>query len=582
MAIENPILQAASSTSTTSSPSAETVEPSRAEKLAALQDQLRASSVRTADTIQKTQDTVVKTEAATGILTNAIQSATEATRVIQATAQTANLQAQNKTIDTLSSSNVQTVQSNLLHSLTEDAARSLELQDELEDITDDEFTGIGVLDTLINKFRSQSTLAEQRVNDQSIARTNSQLGAIAQASTQVAQTNALTKKTLNEATIAANLDFITAEGAIKGAEADLVALGSNAKVLATLSQANAAHTANLREQFNLADQEEERAFRREQIAQTKKAWEKTDIADDKKLQLEAILAESIRKGQVASGVAVDSPEQAIWGLSRTGDTGARYDKLLEIGGEVNPVIGNTPAEAMESLGTVSPSGNYRATKGSKLLQAIATKQTEALAQSGAKQPKTQEEAAAQYNSTADKVMTVFASNIAGGDNSNPYQAPPMDSLAEFAMVKNSVLYQKVLQGTQLAEAIPQTVIDEAIAAAESRLISAEEAADGIIALYTAASDINNTVDGGFRRYGLPDQTSFITTLDTHSPGVNLTSRLLLTGSVFSTGSPAIGDAATQALSFTPFQKVDLMDRASVLEYLIKSRSVQRAAGTVTP
>lgn len=108
-----------------------------------------------------------------------------------------------------------------------------------------------------------------------------------------------------------------------------------------------------------------------------------------------------------------------------------------------------------------------------------------------------------------------------------YAPPPIASITATDSVKRTALYQKVLAsaGKDLRDANPEPIIKLAYTAAANKVISYEEAAQGIAEFYGQAVVINN-LNNRYAQIGIKPQTSFKITPDIPGPnnlkGVNLT------------------------------------------------------------
>jgi hypothetical protein len=132
------------------------------------------------------------------------------------------------------------------------------LLDKKADILDDEHTGIGIIDDVINGFRVINTeVALDNVTEQ--AAVNQQDIVNATAITQAAaQTNALVKQTSNQATIAANQKLIAAAGQKELYNATMVQNRSNADTLQSMLANKSQVLANTIAAFEIANSREDR------------------------------------------------------------------------------------------------------------------------------------------------------------------------------------------------------------------------------------------------------------------------------------------------------------------------------------
>lgn len=108
-----------------------------------------------------------------------------------------------------------------------------------------------------------------------------------------------------------------------------------------------------------------------------------------------------------------------------------------------------------------------------------------------------------------------------------YAPPPIASIVATDSVKKTALYQKVLStaGKDLKDASPDPIIKLAYTAAANKIISYEEAAQGLAEFYGQAVVINN-FNNRYAQIGIKPQTSFKVTPSIPGPnnikGINLT------------------------------------------------------------
>lgn len=591
--------------------------PKSSAQLQAVEEALAASSARIGTSIRELEAGLATTQTATDVITSAIGDITSANQITKATQNNAALQAQNATIAAFEVGGGTDAQTELMSTLREDGQRVATLLDEKQDIVDDEFTGIQLIDAIINEFRSVQTTQEIKAATAQQQQTSRQITNLGAATESFARTNAVTKRTLNEAVIEANYKAIAAEGDIKAAETELKNLNSNAAAMARLATADARNVSNLISAFRLEGEAEERIlkqerqkFAREQMTFAREKWtielpaaqvalEKARISledikgltPERRAALEAnfnaatkrfndlvatenTLVQQIQQGQSVSGTTIEDRETIIFGLKQPGDTGKKYIRLQEIGGAPDPVLGNDAFEAMNSITTVAPSGNIIQTPAMKTLEQVANAQAAVYKKAG-KVPKDEEVVKSDFNTTAQIIMETAAENIQPGDATNPYQAPPMSVLEGAAAVASSTFYKKVLHPIGMKETNPQRIMDAAVAGVRSKTVSPEEAAAGIEAIFDTAAAHNNTMHGGFRRVGLPNQVTYNTQI---SRPATFFENLKITGGITKASpllvlSPLAGQSAglkkVLELGEAPFSIVDLMDGAQIKSALVQ-------------
>lgn len=625
MANENPILAKVQATPT---PGAMPTDNAR---LQAVEEALAKSEQRTTALQAEAEQRVAKTASATDVITSAISDITSAEQIIQSTQTAADLQAQNATIATFEAAGGTDTQVLLMEALAEDGARVNSLLDQKADIVDDEHTGIQIIDAVINGFRSIGVDEQLEVAREQQNQTVSQIQNISAATESFARQNALTKQTLNEASIQANYQRIAAEGNIKVAEAEIKGLNSNAAALASLAQADARTVANRLQLFRLENETEQLEVSKErqklQKEQMKIEREKlllelpkaqadlervqlalTEAKDPKRkaalqaqfdstikkfedsLAAERQMVSAVQQGQSIIGIPIEDAETIAFKLKNPA-TRERYFSLQEVGGTGGTNIGQTPYESKATLDELDPQGSAAKTKGIKLLNQITKIQSEAYKGLPKSQlPKTEDALAADYNQTAANVYAAWNLDIKAGDQSNPLHAPPMDTLASNAAVQNDTFYQKVLAPRSMKEVDPQVIMEAAVHAIQSKTVSPEVAAEGIDLLFTTAADYNNSIQGGFKRVGLPNQTQYNvtvrrdpTTFEQLRIGASaLPSAFAFGPTAVLRGKERAGEKLAESLidsSDFLFMSVDLMDVTRVRNTLVQMLSTAQTPKT---
>jgi len=604
---------------------AELETPAESSKLQAVQDALAASTTRIVSSIAQLEAGRQRTQVATQAITSAIDDITSARQVTARAISNADLQAQNATIEAFEVGGGTDMQVQLIAQLAEDNKRVDDILNERQALADeDRFgTGIGLLDTVINQFNINLTRQQLVAAEAQQEQTRRQIANLSAATESFARVNSLTKKTINEGTIEANYAAIEAEGAIKRSEAELKNINSNATALNNLMVADNRSFSNLLSIFRLEGEEQDRILKREratfareqmkfnrekfevELPAAKVRLETAELALERSKKLSPVqqaqaeqnllttqtrfkdlvairdtAVENVQAGQSLAGIGIEDRETILFGLDRTGAARAKYDRLLELGSSPDPVLGQNPFEAKVSLGLVAPSGNVTPTRGINILDQINTLQAAKYKKARVSPPRDIETLESDFNQTAKELTTVFQADIKTGDASNPYHAPPMSVLEGMISVKNSSLYQLVLKPMQMKETNPQTIMDAAVSAIVAKTITPEQGATGINVIFDAAALYNNTLQGGFRRVGLPNQTTYNVQLKRPA---TLIEQLKIRGTnVLSFPSIAIADQVIRSLSgeedvliSTPFT-VDLMDRTRVQEAIIKILSASSA------
>ena len=626
MATNNPILNQAAQAQAV--PDAATTEDVDA-KLAAVTDALTTSGERIAVNIGALQQGQKQTKTATDVATQAIGDIAAASQTISLASGTANLQAQNATIESFIASGGHDAQVALSSELAGQEDRLSDLLAEKTDIVNDEFTGVAFIDEVINEFRSAGVDAEieavQAERDQT-ARQIASSGAVTETH---ARQNALVKKTLNDGTIQANQEITAAKAILAGSEMEIKNINANAGAMSRLLAADQRNVSNLMAVWRAEGEQEDRDFKRvrhefavDEMALSREKWEfelptvkvnlesaqlrlataqttnptdiKAAIANNQAavkrfndlLLTEETIVDQIQKGQSLGGVNIEDRETILFGLRQTGRTKDKYIRLQELGGVPDPIMGLTPFEAQNNSLVVDPTGTSTPTKASKLLDDTAKLQVEKYKEAG-DIPKDEETIKADFNTTAKELATSAAKEIRQGDETNPYLAPPMSVLSQKASVLNSTLYKRVLEPLNLQETNPQIIVNRTVAGISAGTITPEEGAAGIEAIFEAAAAHNNTESGGFRRYGLPNQTTYNAQLASIPTSFDLlkgtltsvfnpatAGKLAVAGISGETGE-ALGEFATSVLaSSVRTFTTDLMNEAQVKQMLVKMLSSQ--------
>ena len=624
--MENPILAAASSAGQVETDVGE-------EELKLIEETMRAQTASSSAHIKALQDATAITSEATMLLETSLKVAGENLQVIEAVTQNANLGAQSATIKAFEATGGDQNQIDLITELQKDEAATSDALDRKLDIADDRITGISLLDGIINEFRSVQVDFEINAAQAKQQQTARQLANIGVVTSTVAQTEMLTKEAITQDSISANLKLIQADTAGKVAQNRIASAATNAEAVGRLQRMNGEQVDNMIKVRTLrnADASAKRAEQRlafdvkqeERIvadfaarqAQAKITLDTstlqlesmTDLNSSERAAAKARNAEALRqfetasntRGQVvtavqtalaSSGLPQEEEELILRGLSSSDRaTRSRYERLLSVGVSPDSTLGATPYEAKTTLDTIAPTGNYKDSKSTKLLEKIDI-QTEANYVAGTIRPATGDtiELAANYNTAAQQVAAVAGKEIAPGDTANPYQAPPMSVLTGIKGVKDSALYRNVLQDLNFPDANPQLIIDAAINGIVAKSLSPEQAAAGISTLYKAAAEYNNTMEGGYERIGFPEQVTYnarvkraITNFELLGAGLNVTATTVLSPVKAVGGLTGIGPGVVNSINRAFHERtsnrnaiINLMDRTAVQELVVNLLSAR--------
>lgn len=410
-----------------------------------------------------------------------------------------------------------------------------QLQNDRVEIFSTDITGIAPIDLFINSIRgmkNQVQLSAARVErDQTL----NQIRNITGAQETFAQVNAQTQRTINEASIQANLAQIGVTNTIKASEQEILNTHTNARAMNDLVNMTDRQVSQRMEvvKFGITEQQfkiqqEELVFRREQLAQQREEFkirlpklqqdlERGAIDLDQAKTIQSALNEQVTYAKLGQSVVhgrYDSDEVIKTALIRGGPEAAKYAEFINIGLTENGVIGGTPAESKRALNVVDPNSTAPRTKGIRLLDNIGVMLNQEIAElqknPAYQPPKTAEALDAAYNDKAERVMADFAANITGSDN--PYSAPPMGTMEILMRNKGNLLFDEFIKPLGMQEFDPQRIMDTTIAAIKTKKITPEQATANMVQMFEVIALANNLDFGGLERVGLPKQVSYNTTI----------------------------------------------------------------------
>lgn len=582
------------------------------------------SSIQEAKSKQRAS--VDKTESMSDQIVNSINNSTLAKQTIARTTLTADMQTQNANLDILEATGGRAAQIERLTELTKDEEQVDFYTKRHGEIMKREHTGLAPIDFFINAFGSigNSVMLGQAKNERN--QTLNEITNIGAATDTVFRTNAHTKKAITEDSIAANLSQIASENAVAASEQSIKNTFNNSRAMAELIGMDNQQVSNRLQSVRLSMEEDQMELTRERhklsIEQLKFQQEEFKVRlpqmqvnlESSRLALEEARALNpskvpameanylqqkrevddlvalqnqqvtmVQRGQasVLGESGIEPRETIIANINRGGAMGAKYEQYRNIGSTPDAVLGGTPAEAAQVLSTIDPENRAPKTKYSELLSQIKLKQTsnyQAAAAKGLAIPNDPAQIASDFNNTAKSYMKEFASNIMPGI-ANPYSAPPMESLAPALENKNIALYNKVIKPLNLTEATPQVIIDSAVAGIQSKRITPEQAASGIAAMYSTAAAMNNTMNGGFNRVGLPSQLSYNTAV---TKPVSI-AEVLTAGypSILGGSDIKVSQAFNEVLGKGNLEIVNMMDEVAVTKLISKMMSTSLSPNPAT-
>lgn len=587
-------------------------------QLQAIEEALASNNARNATNTAMLEQSADQVNTATSIIKNSMSEIAASTQIVSAATMNADLTAQNNANAILAAAGGTEEQVKNMTRLKEQGDKLNDLQARRADIMDDDITGLSIIDSIINGFRSIGESEDIYYAEQQYNSTIMNIQNQTSAQEGFYRINSFNKKSINDATIAANHKQIAAQASMQAAQQDIANVQSNADMMNRIALADTRTTSNLLESYRLSGTAEQRVasaerlqFDRESMANQREMWEfdkprmaaqmeaaqlaledtkaatpakratyaQTIKTYEEGLAFEEQVNTSVRKAQSALGLQPEAPEQIQFKLSNP-STRDRYIKLSEIGasGDARSITyGSDPYEAYATARSVDPDGRAAETKGTELLDTISRAQMENYKALQTNPPKDDATYRADYNKAAAALMTASAKNIVAGDTTNPYQAPPMSVLENYAIVQNSPLWKNVLGKVGMVETNPQRIVETAAAGVVAKLISPEEAASGITAIFQAATMFNNEQSGGFRRVGLEEyeQRSYNTLLK-YKPTFYeslLDSNLSIgVNPLLQAGYAQLGSQSAISFKYEPAVKsevINLLDKASVQQAIIK-------------
>ncbi len=495
--LHNPILdKAAHNTSHNTHgevPIEEEAESTSIENLRAILSEAAAAAK---DIKAKTQASIIDADVVAESIITDISALGNTAQIAAKATQTARLQTQNTNNKVLEAGGGLDAQTKLTRQLNEEGERLAVLLDEKTDIVNDEFTGIGLIDSIINGFRSVSV--DQEIASVSAERDNTarQVSNITSSQESFARVNAINEKTLNEAVIENNLKGIAITSSLEASKVKLSNIHSNASLLASLAAADRTLVSNAKDLYAL-DSEEHRLNLQAAADKRLKSKELTD----------AEITVNIQNGRFGMGLPEESDELVIRKFSDP-ITAEAYHKLQELGNVVDPLgftSGASFATAMDNFKLIDPDNTALPVRLSPVVNKIHRNLVEDFAKRPGGAPRDKKLLDAALNEVAAATMIEFEKEITKG---SPLEAPPMSIIQKNRSIIDTPFYQKVLKEKNMVETDPQLIVDAALAGMDAGDITPEEAAAGIEAIFDAAALHNNTFQGGFRRVGLPNQKSY--------------------------------------------------------------------------
>ena len=573
-------------------------------------------------------EAVLKAETLNDIMQSAMVDAAVATQTITAVEQNAAMKAQNNTVDAITALGGADAMVANMAQLDEEGQRLGDLLDRQTDIQNDEFTGIGIIDAVINEFRGASVAAQIESVTAERDNTARQIQLETAAAESANRQNILSKQTITNGTIKANSELIAQTAIVDVTKAGLDGIRSNSDRMRSLVSANQQQLANTVQTYRLGNEEanmqlsrERMVIQREQLAaqremipiqkaaaETALATAKLSLAKSAQLApaevaaREATLAKSVRDMETIIAAEDSMADQAMVGIAGMGlpeesreqvtvklnnpTTRAKYIKLQELGSADKFQLADNAYDAQATRQALDPQGLASDNRGYELLDDVQHKveaEVATMLAAGGKPPKTPEAQKDLFNQVAAATMKGHAASISEG---NPLHAAPFAALVDnYAEISRAPLYQKVLAAANPATTSAKQFRKLGTAAVRAKLITAEEYVSGMEIIFDSAVVYNNESEGGFTRVGLPNQVNYnvqvpvtpSTTDQLLSVAKSVIFNPLQAASIAFSGSEEAlakaGKATTEALvASVKFANVDFTDSASIKMDLAKSMS----------
>jgi len=506
----------------------------------------------------------------------AIKEAADAVNTANREKQILAAKTENNVIDAVGDSANVNYLSELMTEIRTEASALDDLYDQARDISNEEVTGIGFLDTVINNARIKMMQPKIDAHKAALAGTQNELASVSGATDSIHNIQNKTAKTVNQEVIDANAkaNRANADAEIQANEVNRAA--SNAAAVVNMFNMQGEELKNAMASVRLAQQERAEQTEQQRIAlQTRQQeltakrlqfeeeqWEQTKEDAGVRSELLSVQLESakqdlqhartMRPQQLAKAQAevkaieqqlaqTRSAEQdlvtrinraeAALGLPVTNsdtirekfhqekgtEVGNRMRKLYLIGGgsDNELQLGASPYQALKTISELSPNGipaNLESA-GLKLAEAAlvdATTQVDPTT-GKVKQPATEQEMEDMFNRSLAKIVVESSNNIKTDDYSNPFHAPPLSVITEYSRaVKESKFYKDVVSKAEsgINDADPHKLLELGAAAVKSGVLKPAEVVDGIELIFDTAVEYNNTMNGGFSRYGIDPQASY--------------------------------------------------------------------------
>ena len=356
-----------------------------------------------------------------------------------------------------------------------------------------------------------------------------------QISTTLAQVNQATQSTVltqnaiaetqTAATVQAVTDGIRAKASEQALQVKQQNLIYNVEGLKAVNALTEQQLGNLFQAKGAINAEKQLQMAQAQLEQSRKSFEiqlaerQEKLAAKKVVDQELIdLGNTINEGRSIMGLAPIPPSKAIQMMKIGGDLGNQIKHQYTVGASAGATGAKVIAETPGQAAVIVASTQAPLSPGMRPVRNLLTGAISEVAAGRVKGPtglpvdlKDKNAVLAATNEAVIRTAKGMASNIKVGDATNIYAAPGLDSIVSTVpAVVQTQLYKKVLAplvNTGLTEVNPTQIVSLAAEGVSKGNISFNDAADGVVKLFSAATITNNVVRD-YVRVGISPQNSF--------------------------------------------------------------------------
>lgn len=397
-----------------------------------------------------------------------------------------------------------------------------DLSDQRDDILDDEITGIGIIDAVINDLRASGTETEMVSAQREINLASTNIQQVTQAQESFNSANIINAEVVTKGTIEAGKKRVADLAVVDAANAEMAGIRQSTANMLALTQLKSAQVNQLLQVQSLENQQVEAIYRKKTRDLAQDTIDIQTVAANRYFVSRGLPEKTT--GQVAHGLATNPKRWAT--IMRMGSVPG--DQVM-YGANVAEVQANNREGDPDALGVPNETSSMLDSEERAMWEEMTAADDV---------PRNQEEINAKFITRINNKMNVWEAEIIQGDHSNLFNAPRgMDAITGNEAVQKSALWQKVLEPKQMQEFNTQTFYDAALANMQvPGGISVEDAAQGIVELHKAAALHNSTLDGGFIRYGMRNQETYNARIDIPpSPFEQLVTTTALGGRAFEAG-----------------------------------------------